>query len=251
MNQSHNSGEFPRELNELEKQWLFSVLPDDKPGYLDFRHKLERLMVTGYGANEGMNYFLGAEDSLPDLTAPTASVFAAGTIEFTESVIDVVVHDEFEGMVEIDISLIGRYPLESERELRRWSYSSWVPGRKAPGDNSPVREIELIPGSIIIAVAPVHKRIWVYEKETGINHFIPVTNYYNELMRIKKIKNARTALNSNLLFENIDKYADQDLGAAFLIYNKYWRKIKLDYSYFMPEKAEKNESFLSRFFKRG
>lgn len=251
MSQFENSIEFPRELNKLERQWLFSVLPDDKPGYFNFRRKLETFKVVGHGVNGGMNYFMGKEGSLPDLTAPTAPVLAAGTIEFPETFIDVVVHEEFEGMIEIDISITGRFPSESEKELRRWSYSSWVPGRKAPGDNTRVREIELVPDSITIAVAPVHKRIWIYEKATGINHFVPVTNYYNELMRIRKIKDAHTALNSNLLFENIDKYADQDLGAAFLIYNKYWRKIKLDYSYFMPEKTAKNESFLSRFFKRG
>ncbi|MGE5431065.1 MAG: hypothetical protein ACM3QX_08325 [Syntrophomonadaceae bacterium] len=247
-----NGGSFPRRLSLREKEWLFSVLPSDRPGYRLYREKIEPLFVIGRGRFGDTDFMLGrSEDSL-DETMPPVPVFAAGNLLYEETEVYVTIHEEFEGQIEFDISRTGGNILPRElNEIKRWSYSDWKPGKNAPGDGSKVREVHLIPGRIVLAIASEHKRIWVYEAETGINHLIPVTNFFNEVVRVKHIRDPKLALNSKLIFDSSFELKDQDLGAAFLIYNKYWKKISLDYSIFVSADKEDKEKSLFKIFKRG
>jgi hypothetical protein len=54
---------------------------------------------------------------------------------------------------------------------------------------------------------------------------VPVTNYYNELMLLKQIRDPEIALSSRKLFERLDEYSDTDLANAFLAYNRLRTKI--------------------------
>lgn len=247
-----NGESFPRRLSPREKEWLFYLLPKDRPGYNAYRDKIENLFVIGHGKFSNTSYILGKYEDSGDETAPPVPVLATGSLFYKETEVYAVIHEEFEGQIEFDISRTGSKVLPLElHELKRWTYSDWKPGKDAPGDASGVREIHLIPGRVVLAIAREHKRIWVYESQTGVNHFIPVTNFFNDLMRVKNIRDPKIVLNSSLIFDPAFELKDEELGSAFLLYNKNWKKINLDYSIFVStEKKDKGPS-LFRIFKRG
>ena len=58
-----------------------------------------------------------------------------------------------------------------------------------------------------------------------MNRQIPVTNYYNELMLHKNIRDPKIALDSNRLFSELAEYSDADLTYAFFTYNTLRTKV--------------------------
>lgn len=242
---------FPRELTDREKSWLFFTLPEDRPGYAQYREKIKEMKVLGEGRFGGGNIYIGKDGDKPDTELPSAPVIAAGTILYEEAEVYVAVHEEQDCLIEIDISNMKDELIPQKlTEIRRWTYSHWSPGDPAPPDQSEVREIQLIRDQIVIAIAPSIQRIWVYEAKSGVNYFIPVSKFHNELMRIKKIKDPKTALNPNLIFSENQKFSDEEIGQAFLLYNKYWKKLDVDYSLFQKEESKKQKNFLGRLFSK-
>ncbi len=224
---------FPRELSPKEKNWLFAALPEFKLGYKQYREIIENLSVIGYGRFGEGNLILGEENDSVDLDIPSAPVLAIATITFDVGKIYVTIHEELENKIEIDIKGIAVDTIPDDlNQAKVWSYSGWVPGEKAPFDKSEVREVHLIRNKIVLAVAPVHKKIWVYNSKSGINHFIPVTNFYNEMMILIGNKNSETALNPGRLFTNLNDFTDKQLAQTLLVYNKYWQRVEIDYSQF-------------------
>jgi hypothetical protein len=57
--------------------------------------------------------------------------------------------------------------------------------------------------------------------------------------------------NPSLFFENLDSYKDEHLTLAFLSYNKYMRRIKIDYPLFHKLIKIKKKKNLFSFFTRG
>ncbi len=232
--------QFPRELTAQERYLLFSVLPENKPGYNLYREKIDKLLVTGYGRFKGNNYMLGKKGTLPDLSFSSTPVFAAGTIEIPGDEIDILINEEIDDEIEFDVTLKNsdEIPIKIE-EQESWNYSVWNPGDKAPHDNSPVRETVISPGEYILAFAPAHKKIWLHESKSGVNHLIPLTNYYNELMRFKRTKDPKRALNPKLIFEKLDEFPDYELLNAFVLYNKYLRRFSNDFSKYLQSPQQK------------
>lgn len=243
-----NSGtdHFPRELTPQEKYLLFSVLPEKKPGYKFYREKINEMMVTGYGRFKNNNYVLGKEGTIPDLSFSSTPVFAAGTIKIPGDEIDILINEEIDDEIEFDVTLknTNEIPLNIEEEAR-WNYSEWNPGDKAPHDDTMVRETVISPGEYILAFAPAHKKIWLHESKSGVNHLIPLTNYYNELMRFKRTKDPKQALNPKLMFERLDDFSDHELVNAFVLYNKYMRRFSHDFSRYLksPQQEETKRRF--------
>lgn len=245
-----NNQKFPRALAEREIDWLQFILPESKKGYAIYRKKIEDLYVIGFGRFGGSNLVLGENNDKPDLSAPSSPVFASGNIVFKEAEIYVLIHEEFEDQIEIDISNInGNFIPQELTEISRWTYSEWEPGLKAPGDGALVREIPLVNDEAVIAVVPSHKRIWVYERKTGVNYFIPVTNLFNEIMRLRGIKYHKNLPTPNSLFTENSSYSDEEIAQGFLLYNKQWNKIKLDYSLFKKEIKKKRKKTIFDLFK--
>ncbi|KUG26134.1 hypothetical protein ASZ90_004028 [hydrocarbon metagenome] len=118
---------------------------------------------------------------------------------------------------------------------------------KSPPDKSDIREVHLEKNKIVIAIAAYSKRVWVYESNTGVNHLIPVTNFYNEIMRVKNERNPKIALEVKRLFTNLDELTDKEIIQGFLSYNKYLNKIKIDYSLFLSKDKSEKKSFLNIF----
>ena len=114
----------------------------------------------------------------------------------------------------------------------------------SPATQSPVREVK-INETLVLAFVPSEKRLWLSDGELLVNHLIPITNYYNELMLYKHIRDPKVALKSGLLFEQLDGYSDADLRAAFIAYNALKRRVKID-----TEVALEEEKGLKSFFRR-
>lgn len=220
--------EFPCEINTDEKEILFSVLPEYKPGYRSYRDKIDSSFFIGKGRFGRGNFVLGKLNDKPDISVSSAPIFAAGGIKCKEGEIDIIIHEEQFEQIEIDVSAqqLESIP-ETITETSRWSYSDWQPGMKAPRDNSNVREVEIVKNKYVLVIASVHKKLWLYENETGVNHIIPLTNFFNELMGVKRIRDPKIALNPSAFFEHHEKYSDDDIINAFISYHKYMHKMNI------------------------
>ena len=247
---NHNSNKFPRQLTSVENMLLFSVLPENKTGYFSYRNKINNLVVTGSGRFGGGNFILGKEDTKPDLSLPSAPVFAIGTNVYEEGTIDITIHEDIDDEIEYDISARNKNSIpETLTEIKKWNYSEWNPGDKAPNDNSEVREI-IISEEYILAIAPRHKKIWLHENKSGVNFLLPVSNFYNELMRVCNIRDTKIALRPASFFEIQNQFTDNQLMLAFFSYNKYLKKVNVDY---IPGRIQlkKRKSILSVFSGKG
>ena len=213
---------YPREITNIEKTCLFLILPENKPGYNLYRKKIDSMLVIGDGSFGEGNYILGLNESDPDLSFPSAPVFALGTFYSGSEQFDVIIHEETENKIEV---WFGRDVNENtSNSFTVKSYSNWIPGLKSPFSDSKIREIIIKSKEYILAVVPEEKKIWLYESVSGVNHLIPISNYYNSLMLYRSERNAEKVLNPNLFFDNLGIYNDLELKSAFELYNKYMRR---------------------------
>ncbi len=241
---------FPRKLTKEERLFLFFVLPEDKPGYLDYRKKIDHLFVTGYGRYGETNLVLGKKNTSPDLSFASTPVFAIGTAVYNEHEIDITIHEEIDDEIEFDISPRLLNVSVKEADLMGWSLSNWKPGEADPRDGKAVREVVIIPGQLDLAICTNLKKLWVYSYDDKVNHLIPVSNFYNHLMLVKNIRSSEIVLKPNLLFNKLATYTDNELLSAFLLYNKYMKRLKIDYSYFYNQTNEPEKKGLLNFLKR-
>ena len=111
-------------------------------------------------------------------------------------------------------------------EVRRWTYSSWKPGMASPCSEAPVREITVSPVNALV-VAGTDKRIWLYDSISGMNHLIPITTFYGELMTVEKIHDPEVVLKPARFFGDLPRYSDVSLRNAFLAYNEIHPKTEI------------------------
>ncbi len=241
--------EFPRKLSGKEKELIFYLLPEDRTGYQEYRKKISDYYILGFGKFGEGNLMLGEIDDAIDLSMPSAPVFAAGKVKTDLGEIYIVIHEEFENQIEIDLADPRFLGIDDFKFISAWTYSSWKPGMKNPADNKNVREVHIIKNKLVVAISVSDKKIWVYDEPTGVNHLIPVTKFYDELMRIKQEKDPKIALNASLFFKNLNTFSDELIARTFFIYNKYAKKIEIDLEKFSARKRKK-KSFL-KLFKRG
>ena len=248
----NNSGKiFPRELTDSEKQILFAILPADKKGYASYRKKIDDLQVISYGRFGGTNLILGNENDIPDFSFSSSPIFAIGTLTTNHGKIDVLIHEEEDGMIEFDISGLNEIgPVQKLIIEKCDTYSEWKPGDKSPYDNLPVREILIIKNKFLLAISSSQKKLWLHDINAGLNHLIPLTNFFNELMRVKNIRDPEIALKPNLFFRMIDKFTDNDLRMALFKYDKYLNKFNLPRET-TGMKTLKHKRKLFKFFSRG
>ncbi|GBD92271.1 hypothetical protein BMS3Abin04_03006 [bacterium BMS3Abin04] len=241
---------FPRRLTQTERNLIISLLPENRIGYKLFRNKIDLCKVIGFGRLGRNNLILSSKISEPDLTAPSAPIFAVGNAVVDAGEVYIVIHEEFEDQIEIDFSLSGIDELSDEVEVKQfWTYSNWKPGKLNPADNTKVREVHLIYNSLVIAISTQNKKVWIYDDKTGLNHFIPVTKLYDEMMRIKKVKNPEIALDAKRFFSKNADFNDELIGQSFLVYNKYWKKLEIDDSLFLKKTETKlKKSLLKKIF---
>ena len=220
--------EHPRPLRPKELDLLETVLPVDRPGYRALRDRLESMTVLGEGRRGEGDLVLGLPGGLPDIDSPLSPVIAYGMVETTRGAFTISVREETGNQINVEIvSVSGKGIPDHYEEKRRWTYSWWSPGEVSPATGTPVREV-FIGAGVTLAFAPAEKRIWIHEKSGGIVRLIPITNYYNELMISRGIRDPRIALVPSLLWRDLKSFSDEDLSRAFVAYNALRRHVPLD-----------------------
>ena len=241
---------FPRQLTAAEKTIIFSILPESKNGYKLYREKINNLLVIGSGRFGGNNYILGNREAEPDLSIPSSSVFALGTAVSGSNNIDVIIHEESDEQIEFDITSVSELSFEKDIRIEKVScYSNWNPGEKILFEKAEVREYIISPGSYVLAIVPELKKIWLHDISTGVNHIIPVTNYFNELMRLKNIRDPKLALKPSNFFEHINEFKNDEIRKAFLMYDKYLSKFNIKDEKSDPITSGNSEKKLLKIFK--
>ncbi len=251
------AGEYPRHLSPREREWISWVLPAERAGYRDVWERIESLDVIGDGRRGKGEIILGPSDAQPDLTNPLPPVFAYGVIETDAGPISVTIREILEDQVSVEIvnQKSDEVP-EKLVERRRWTYSRWSPGQACPQCDQMGREVSMsFEGSSVVsldlAICPADKRLWVHDRGTGVNRLIPVTNFYNELMLHKNVRDPKIALDSKIFFMTLDRYSDADLRSAFQSYNKLKTKVHLGGTIDMGETAKSHRLHkLFQFFRR-
>lgn len=224
------NGKFPRKLTKREIDWILWMLPEDKPGYKAYREMIKEMMVIGYGKFEPDNLILGQPDDKPSEETFFTPVISLGQIETEKAKIQISIHKPYKNQIQIDIvNLLGDFIPDEFTEIKRWSYAYWNPGEKSPATNQAVREVKIFSKTehdLILVISPSDKKIWLHEVSSGINYIIPVTNFFNELLRQnREFMDRTTGLNVNLIFENNDKFSDAQINNAFINYNKLFAKV--------------------------
>jgi hypothetical protein len=219
--------EYPRPLRSKELDLLETVLPVERPGYRALRVRLESMTVLGEGRRGEGDLILGIPGDLPDLDSPLAPVIAYGMVETTRDEFTISVREEAGNQFNVEIvSAGGRGIPDHYEEKRRWTYSRWSPGEVSPATGATVREV-FIGAGVTLAFAQAEKRIWIHEGSGGIVRLIPITNYYNELMIRRGIRDPRIALVPPLLWKDLKSFSDEDLLRAFVAYNALRRHVPL------------------------
>lgn len=216
---------YPRKLTASERTILFSILPDGKTGYKNYRSLIDKFYLIGEGRFGNGNLILGELDKLSDPFISSSSVFALGNIFTADEDYYIVIHSIDEGAIEIQID---PYPVNNEIVITKVvSYSDWVPGMKSPEKNSKVYQYLIKEKEYILAICPLSKKIWLHEYITGVNHIIPKSNFINELMQLQKVTKDKSLINPANFFENINKFSDNEIKLSFLLYNKYLKHFDL------------------------
>ncbi len=253
MNLSFDGQNFPRKLSEIEKYWINKILPDTSPVYKSYRERIESLFVIGYGKYPPFNLILGEKNDTPELDVHGQPLIATGSFFYKHGRVNVSIFEEFENQIEIDIQSDGFYYYEvisdelKGKEIRWFTYSNWSPGQNHPDDNSKIRLTEIEKDKIVLAISPSHKRIWIYDYSQKLNKFIPITNFYQELLKVLKIQDVKTLTDINYFYLNLNKFTDKQLKDAFLNYNRIWKKISISITL---EESGVKENKLFKFFKR-
>lgn len=222
---------YPRPLTPRERSWLEWVLPAERAGYRVYREYLDTMIVLGEGRRGKGDFVLGYSGDVPDTTITLPPVFAYGVIETNFGQLSITVRENYAN--QIDVEIVSHrsedVPVEFE-ERRRWTYSTWSPGDACPQCEKQLREVLMRTDAgkdFVLAICPADKRLWVYDAGTQVNHLIPITNFYNELMLQKNIRDPKVALDSNRLFSELSHYTDAELMYAFLTYNKLKMKVEV------------------------
>ncbi|MBM4168896.1 MAG: hypothetical protein FJ215_07035 [Ignavibacteria bacterium] len=240
--------EYPRALSPQERDLLFWVLPPDRPGYRRYREAVESLEVMGEGRRGSGNNMLAPPGIRIDCESPLPHVIAYGIVEAEDATIAVSVREFLGAQLEFEImNLSGAAVPKTFTEIRRWSLSDWYPGLVCPICSQKLRETGVASDEtrkVVLAICAADKRIWLYDGETGINHLVPVTSFYNELMLHRRIRDPEIALHPERLFADLDRYTDRDLVHAFYNYNRLRMKVRLEM--IDPGTTERETSFMKR-----
>jgi hypothetical protein len=238
------------ELSKNEIKLLLSILPEQKSGYKIYRDMISTMKVMGKGRFNDGNFYLGSGETKPDLSIASTPVFAVGIVKTNTGSIDVLIHEYEDDLIEVQLSK----RISDEEELiidDALSFSEWISGDKSPGSSEAVKEFEIIKDKFILVIDKTNKKIWLHNYESGVNQIIPVSNYFNELMRLKKIKDENLFRSPSLFFNKLDDYTDEEFKLAFYQYNKFMRRfdIKINPEDLLTPRVKRKKFF--KLFSRG
>jgi len=230
---------YPRNLSGFERELLLWVLPAERPGYRTVRSLVEEWKITARGRRGDGNYILSPLDERADVESPLPQVLAYGIVETDQGEISVTVREPLGNQVEFEIVKLGSGDLVIPfRETRRWTFSDWSPGEACPICVQGAREVIMATTSghqMVLAICPSDKRVWVFDERTQVNHPVPITNFYNELMFHQHVRDPNIAFHPERLFSALKEYRDESLVRAFRSYNMIRTKVPLGDEIIVPE----------------
>ncbi|MGQ9799470.1 MAG: hypothetical protein ACUVRG_09275 [Ignavibacterium sp.] len=239
---------FPRKLNDAEMNLLLLLLPENKSGYSRYRKLIREYFILGEGRFGEGNYFLGNPGDEIDLEISSSPILTSGTVKTDKATFEISINEMQDNKIEFSIL---PYPDEAAvyKIEKVITISDWIPGKKS-SEGGNVKLFSIDGMNYILAIAPTDRKIWLYEKSSGINYPIPISNFYNELLRLKSETRKEFYLNPNRLFEELDTYSESEIVLAFLMYCKYKRRFNFDYIIDrLITEPKKRKSFFS-FFRR-
>lgn len=231
---------YPRILTDLEKSLLFAILPESKIGYLNYRNKIEKSFVVREGRWGINNFYLSSINEYLNEIPPSAPVLSFGKISNNDEIIDVVIHEDQEDLIEVDINYINiknNFDITSAKvdSLAYWSLeneNNYIPNRK----------VVIKKDEYLLIIFLQLKKIILNEIKSGLNYTIPVTNFFNELHRLKK-NNSIPIKNPDIIFTSNEVFKDEDFYNAFVNYNNYMRRFNFNITKFATEIPKKKNLF--------
>ena len=217
----------PRDLSDVERELLLWILPEDRAGYKAYRILVEGWKVTAKGRRGDGNFILSPSGVTIDNASPLPQVLAFGVVDTDRGEVSVALRERMDNQLEFEVVGPERFPgLGTEK--RRWTYSTWLPGRPCPNCGESVRSVPMATEEgpcAVLAICSKDRRLWVHDPMSGVNHLIPLTNFYNELMITKNIRDSEIALRSGRFFSDHTAYSDAVLIEAFARYNALRTKV--------------------------
>jgi hypothetical protein len=243
---------FPRELTPHERELLLWVLPAERSGYRAYRACVDRWKVAAQGRRGEGNYILAPAGEQVDLESPLPHVVAYGVVVAETGELSVSVRELVGNQLEFEIvGVRGEVDLSHARERRRWSLSSWLPDQPCPQCERAIRQVPIASTAgqrFVLAVCTEDQRLWLHDEQSGVNLPIPVSNFYNELMLHKNIRDPKIALDAKRLFLQLSEYSDADLQRAFRSYNQLRTKVTFEGDIIVPEQRPSLWKRLLRLF---
>ncbi len=240
---------FRRPLTHAENEFLLWLLPEEKEGYRIHREFAMRSNVIGEGRWGSGDLMLAQKEDAIDVTLGMSHVVAYGECEIDSTTLTISIHEpNIDDQMEVQFS--GVYPLpESPVVTNGWTYSYWKPGSPCPATGQQVKEIsvaDLDSTIYTIAISSEKKTMWLHHHRSGWNQLLPVTGFYDELLRTKGIRDAKLVLNPKTFFERLNDFSESDYRLALVEYNnRIGNKIAgLEGVNVMP--VPKRKSFMAR-----
>jgi hypothetical protein len=222
----------PRELDSFERELLLWVLPKGRPGYEEYRKLIETWPVVGVGRRGEGNYILAEGGWSVDIESPLPQIFAYGVVEHEHGTLTISIRERCGGQLEFEMEGVADRTADAAlRQIRRWSYSEWLPSQICPSCRSSVREIRMATSAsqtLVLVLCSRDRRIWVYDGNSGVNALIPVTGFYNELMLQTGVHDPNIGLDPKRLFQLPGAQNESELIRAFSSYNKLRQKVVLE-----------------------
>ena len=214
---------FPRALDKLEVELSNWLLPTESEKYRSYRELITRSQVIGEGRWGSGDLMLAEKVGEIDLTLRMSQVVAYGECIIDSETLTISIHEpNIDDQIEVHFS--GIYPLPKNPVVtKRWTYSYWNPGDACPATGKSVRTIPIVRQNATIytlAISATQKSLWLHHHSSGWNQLIPVTGFYDELLRTKGIRDAALIMNPKTFFEKCDEFFDNEYRLALIEYNE-------------------------------
>ncbi len=242
--------EYPRALTHVEREFALWLLPEEISFYSDYRTGIQSKEVIAEGRWGIGDLLIGVRDAYIDLTLGMSQVVAYGECSINGAVLTIGIHEPNQDDL-IEIQFSGIYPLLDDIVIDNgWSYSYWKPGMNCPATDTEVREITLYKTFeepvFTLAISKTNRSLWLHHHISGWNQLIPVTMFYDELLRTKRIRDAALIMNPSTFFEKVDEFQDYEYRTALQEYNNR-KGNKLDLNgLIISETREVKKSFFEK-----
>lgn len=238
---------FPKPLSHTELEFIHWLLPEHSPVY----HQLAQMIVASSVVGEGRwgtgDLMIGTNTQI-DLTLGMTPVVAYGECLVGDQKLIISIHEpNIDDQIEVHFSI---YPLpDNPQVISGWTYSYWQPGMPCPDSGSPVREVAMHYRSggtkYSLVFSPARKALWLFHHDTSFNEVLPITGFMDELLRTHGIREIETISKPTALFEQLDKYSDNDIRRAFWEYAQVANR-KFDLSDVVIEEGKSKPSLFKK-----